>query len=105
MLVGEVGGIAEQQLDVAIAAENVDREVEASALSAFFRRAGFATELFATGSARKRYDRAKKTQPAILISLDVREGVRTHSLNLLNHGFERAAEAQQVFDSFGLLPK
>jgi histidyl-tRNA synthetase len=105
MLVADTGEVDEQRLEIAIAAENADRETEAAALSASFRRAGFATELFATGSARKRYDRAKRAQPAILISLDIREGVRTHSLNLLDSGFGQAARARELFDTFGLPAK
>ena len=65
-----------------------------------YRRAGFQAEQFITGSARKRYDRAKKIEPAILISLDLRDGVRSHSLNLLDQGYERVGDVTSAFDSF-----
>jgi len=100
-----VGGVGEGRLEIAIAAENPDREIEAAALTASYRRAGFAAEVFATGSARKRYDRARKALPAIVVSLDVREGVRTHSLNLLDPGYQRTADAQDLFERFGFQSK
>ncbi|GGC33560.1 histidine--tRNA ligase [Novosphingobium marinum] len=102
MLVNDAGIGVEQRLEIAIAAENPDREAEAGALATAMRRAGFATELFATGSPRKRYDKAKKAEPAVLISLDVREGVPTHSSSLLDENFGRADEAARVFDSYKL---
>jgi len=35
---------------------------------------GIRTELFASGSPRKRYDKARKAEPGVLISMDVRDG-------------------------------
>ena len=40
-----------------------------------FRADGFACELFASGSPRKRYDKAMKMNPSVVISFAVREGV------------------------------
>jgi histidyl-tRNA synthetase len=97
MLVGDRG---EAALEVAVVAENVSREVEASALVAGYRRAGFTAEAFVSGSPRKRYDRAKKQAPALLVSLDVRDGLHTHGLNLLDAEYRRADEAQALFDQF-----
>jgi len=97
MLLGDRG---EATLEVAVVAENVAREVEASALVAGYRRAGFTAEAFVTGSPRKRYDRAKKQAPALLMSLDVRDGLHTHGLNLLDADYRRADEAQALFDQF-----
>ncbi|MEZ5742224.1 MAG: histidine--tRNA ligase [Sphingomonadaceae bacterium] len=99
MLVGERSDGA---LEIAVAAENRERESEAAALVSAYRRAGFATELFATGSPRKRYDKARKAEPAVLISLDVRDGVPSHSSTLLAQDFARAAEAGRIFDSYNL---
>ncbi len=96
MLVGAKG---EGRLDVAIAAENDERVEEAVALANTFRQAGFVAELFVTGSPRKRYDKARKAEPAILVSFDVRDGTRTHGLTLLDHDFDRAGEAQSLFDN------
>ncbi len=96
MLVGERG---DDRLELAIAAEHDQRIPEAIVLATQFRRAGFKVEIFISGSARKRYDKARRAEPAVLISLDLREGVRAHGLNLLDQHFERAGEAQAIFDS------
>jgi len=71
MLVGEKN---DERLGIAVAAENRDREVDAAAAVAMFRRMGIRTELFASGSPRKRYDKARKAEPGVLISMDVRDG-------------------------------
>jgi histidyl-tRNA synthetase len=89
-----------ERLEIAVVAENPERELECAALTAMYRKAGFRTEQFVAGSPRKRYDRARKLEPAILISLDVREDVKSHSVNLLNGNYARAAEASAAFDAF-----
>ena len=70
MLVGEKG---EERIEIAVVAENPDREADAAAAVAMFRRMGIRTELFASGSPRKRYDKARKTEPGVLISMDLRD--------------------------------
>lgn len=92
-----VGAREEVQLDIAIAAENTDRETDAAALVADFRQAGFAAELFASGSPRKRYDKARKANPAILISLDVRDGTTANNFSALAADFDREADAAEIF--------
>jgi len=99
MLVGEK---AEAALDVVVVAENGAREVEALGLVSALRRAGATAELVATGSPRKRFDRAKKLNPSALISLDVRDGVAHHSLRLLDEAHSCGALLQAVFDKFML---
>lgn len=102
MLVGEV---TDAPLEIAIAAESRDREGDAAALASTFRRAGFATELFASGGPRKRYDKARKAAPALLISLDLRDGEKTFSSNLLNEGYARAVDAEAVLSNAGYSAK
>jgi histidyl-tRNA synthetase len=65
--------------DAVVVAENPARGAEAVAMVAQLRRAGVAAEVVATGSPKKRFDRARKIDPAILISLDVRDGTPSHS--------------------------
>ncbi|MCP5395484.1 MAG: histidine--tRNA ligase [Sphingomonadaceae bacterium] len=84
--------------EIAIAAENSAREHEAIELVTEFRRRGFSVELFATGSPRKRYDRAKKAQPSVLVSLDVRDDLKTNSFALQVDQYARFAEASSVWD-------
>lgn len=70
--------------DVAVVAENQQRESDAMMLGANLRRQGIATDLFATGSPRKRFDRARKTDPGVIISLDIRDEKPTGTLK--HHG-------------------
>jgi histidyl-tRNA synthetase len=93
MLVGDKG---EAGPDVAVVAENVDREVAALGLVAQLRRAGVSAELVATGSPRKRFDRAKKLAPAAIISLDVRDGANTRNFRVLEAGSAGAERAAAV---------
>jgi histidyl-tRNA synthetase len=93
-----VGAREESRLEVAIAAEHPTREKHAAAVVARFRKAGFAAELFATGSPRKRYDKARKAEPAVLISYDHRDGQDSRSITLLHNDFRRAAEANDLFE-------
>lgn len=96
MLVGDRG---EARPDVIVVAEHADREVEAMALIAAMRRAGVAADLVATGSPRKRFDRAKKMDPAALVSLDIRDAVSTQSFRPMpdRAGTERAGEVFAAF--------
>jgi histidyl-tRNA synthetase len=96
MLVGDAGGATAPHLEVAVAAENVAREAEASALVARFRRAGFSAEAYVTGSPRKRYERARKANPAVVISLDIRDGSETYSLGVLDPNYEKAEQVKKV---------
>jgi histidyl-tRNA synthetase len=97
MLVGDKG---EAGPDVAVVAENEAREIEALALVAALRRAGLAAELVATGSPRKRFDRAKKLNPAAIVSLDVRDGSHWKSFRATVDGSLIAAKAGEVYEAF-----
>ena len=92
-----VGAKDEAGPDVAVVAENAEREVEAMGLVAHLRRAGVSTELVATGSPRKRFDRAKKLAPAAIVSLDVRDGIGTRTFRVLDAGSAGAERAGAVF--------
>ncbi|RIV86746.1 histidine--tRNA ligase [Aurantiacibacter zhengii] len=76
MLVGER---TPDRLDVAIAVED-DALLPASArIAPILRRAGFTVEVIATGSTRKRYDKASKLDPMYLASLQIRDGTPGYS--------------------------
>ena len=66
---------AAERPEVVVVAEEAERDGNAAALTATLRRAGFAAELVATGSPRKRYDRALKMEPASTVSLRDGEAV------------------------------
>lgn len=79
MLVGEREAVGPEAV---VVAENAAREIDALAIVTQLRRAGVAAEIVATGSAKKRFDRARKMNPATLISLDLRDGSSSHSLKI-----------------------
>jgi histidyl-tRNA synthetase len=105
MLLAESGSFRTYVPDVAVVAENIDCELQASSLAAAFRRSGFWAELVATGSPRKRFDRARKLDPALIVSLDVRDGVQTRSIKLLDDRYNRSPDAHDVFESFFSSPR
>ena len=88
-----------ESVDVAVVAENPARETDAVGLTAALRAAGVAAELYSTGSPRKRYDRALKSSPGAIVSLDLRDGVATHGFRLLKPENADAVRAQAIFDS------
>jgi histidyl-tRNA synthetase len=82
--------------------ENDQRTSEAVALAAQLRRAGFAAELVASGSAKKRYSRAMALSPLTAISLDVRDGVRTQGLRVISADTDSAADIQAAYERISL---
>jgi histidyl-tRNA synthetase len=87
------------RIDVAVVAENAAREAEAFALATKLRAAHIAAEAFVTGSPRKRYDRALKTKPGAVVSLDVRDGVDSHNFRLLDAANPAAERAQGIIEA------
>lgn len=81
MLVMEIPA---NQVQIAVVSENDERTGEALALVAHLRRSGFVVEVVASGSAKKRYSRAMALNPVAAISLDVRDGVKTQGLRVVN---------------------
>lgn len=65
---------AVEKVQVAIVVEANGFEQASISLLAKVRRAGFSAELFASGSVKKRYDRALKSDPAMTISFQLHEG-------------------------------
>lgn len=73
-----VNAITEANPDVAIAVENNELIIGASSVARKLRAAGLSVEVVSSGSIRKRFDRAAKLNPRlVLISLDVRDGAVT----------------------------
>ena len=90
-----------EAVTVAVVAENASREADAIAMVVALRRAGISAELYATGSPRKRYDRALKSKPEAVISFDVRDGAPAEGCRLLQSESADAQRAQGVFDRRG----
>jgi histidyl-tRNA synthetase len=95
MLLGES---SIQGPDVVIVAESQVREAEALTMLTAMRRANIAAEIVASGSPKKRFDRGRKMDPGILISLDIRDGVATHSAKLFRETQMRD-QIDAIFDS------
>ncbi|WP_404336861.1 histidine--tRNA ligase [Sphingomonas sp. MMS12-HWE2-04] len=72
-----------ERVQVAVVAEDPAQELKAIAILSALRRDGISAELFASGSPKKRYDRALKLQPAATVSLGVRDGAAVTSLRTL----------------------
>ncbi|WP_416830277.1 MAG: histidine--tRNA ligase [Erythrobacter sp.] len=81
MLVGER---SDQTPVVMFVVENDQMLPVAQSLISGFRADGFACELMATGSPRKRYDKATKLGPAIIVSLNIVDGVEDVGMKALN---------------------
>ena len=94
-----VGDIHSNTIEIAVAAESPKMEIAAYALTADLRRAGIVTELFATGSPRKRFDRALKANPAVIFSLDIRDGNVTYSAKPIRPDYDVPDRVQAIFDS------
>jgi histidyl-tRNA synthetase len=68
---------------VALVVENDAIQAEGVKTAAALRRAGIAVEVVASGSPRKRYDRAVKLAPGAILSLDQTEGATTRRFKSL----------------------
>ena len=86
MLVGDMSAAGP---DVVIVSENDSRNNDATTMLARMRRAGVSAEAIVSGSARKRFDRGRKLDPAVLISLDHRDGVPSNSAKPLRETAQR----------------
>lgn len=64
-----------ERVQVAVVVERAGLEARGIELVATLRRAGVVAELFASGSPKKRYDKAVKSNPAEIVSIDVRDDV------------------------------
>ena len=65
---------AAERMQVAVVVEAAGSEAAAIGLLAGLRNAGISAELFASGSPRKRYDRAMKANPAMTVSFQQHDG-------------------------------
>ena len=97
MLVGERGEVSPE---VVVVAEHPEQEIPAIQLATMFRNSGICSEIIVTGSPRKRFDRARKLGSAVIVSLDVRDGVATRSFKLIEAGFAGADKISAVYELF-----
>jgi histidyl-tRNA synthetase len=87
-----VDHVSLDKFDAVIVVENDDRLADAIRLARKLRAAKFGTEIVATGSPRKRFDKAAKLSSHTLISLSVADG--TPSMRIRGEGSDIAARVE-----------
>ena len=87
-------------LEIAIVADHDSRVEEATKLVVKCRNAGFRSEQFVSGSPRKRYEKARKSEPAILVSFDMRDGQKTTKFAWFENGAARLEAAKAFLKEF-----
>nr|WP_231708451.1 histidine--tRNA ligase [Sphingomonas populi] len=81
-----------ETLDVAVVVEQDDAYASALALTAALRRAGHVTTLVASGSPRKRYDKALKLAPAEIVQLSLDAGATKVNARVIDGGASKIAD-------------
>jgi len=104
MLVGE-GEEMQPTAFVAIVAEHPSRESVATKTAFRLRQSGVPVELYVSGSARKRYDRAMKANPACIISLDFRDNVQSGGMRVLDAEKIDLPKIERVYNQIDLDPQ
>ena len=70
MLMGDAGQVVEDRIEVAVVVEDPALETEAVRLASHLRGSGIVAELIASGSPRKRFDKAVKLDPWVILSFN-----------------------------------
>jgi histidyl-tRNA synthetase len=97
-----IGAPQPERPQVAVVVENPDRESDALKILAGLRRSGLSAELFASGSPKKRYEKALKSDPAVAISFDIRDGMPGRFNRILRADEVDMKRVQLVLDSVEL---
>jgi histidyl-tRNA synthetase len=87
---------------IAIIVESQQMEADALRMLCALRHAGLSVEMFASGSPRKRYEKALKADPAMTISFDVRDGIPGRFNRLLRPDGVDLVCVQTVLDTVEL---
>ena len=88
-----------EKAQIAVVAESPQMEADGVRLLSALRRSGLSAELFASGSPRKRYDKALRSDPAMAISLDIRDGMPHRSSRLFRADAVDQARVLAVLDA------
>ncbi|MDF0490622.1 histidine--tRNA ligase [Sphingomonas sp. H39-1-10] len=83
---------AVEALDVAVVVEQDEAYAAALALTAALRRAGHVTTLVASGSPRKRHDKALKLAPAEIVQLSIDAGATKANARVIDGGESKIAD-------------
>ena len=97
-----IGAPRPEAPQIAVVVENPDRESDALKILAGLRRSGLSAELFASGSPKKRYEKALKSDPAVAISFDIRDGAPGRFNRILKADEVDMTRVQGVLDAVEL---
>jgi len=97
-----IGAPRPEAPQIAVVVENPDRESDALKILAGLRRSGLSAELFASGSPKKRYEKALKSDPAVAISFDIRDGAPGRFNRILKADEVDMTRLQGVLDAVEL---
>jgi histidyl-tRNA synthetase len=97
-----IGAPRPEAPQIAVVVENPDRESDALKILAELRRSGLSAELFASGSPKKRYEKALKSDPAVAISFDIRDGAPGRFNRILKADEVDMTRVQGVLDAVEL---
>ncbi len=89
-----VGDSEDEPVDAVLVVENDDRMDRALSMARKLREAGFATEIFASGSPRKRFDKAKKIASHALVTFPVTED--DAAMRVLGDGGQIATQVENL---------
>ena len=87
--------VSEDPLDVIIAVEDDAALEAATATQGGLRRSHFSTDMIATGSPKKRFDKATKVNARVILSLAMQDGKVRHGLRGEKAMVERIGEHLQ----------
>jgi histidyl-tRNA synthetase len=97
-----IGAPRPEPPQIAVVVENPDRESDALKILAGLRRSGLSAELFASGSPKKRYEKALRSDPAVAISFDIRDGTPGRFNRILKADEVDMTRVQVVLDAVEL---
>jgi len=97
-----IGAPQPEPPQIAVVVESPDRESDALKILAGLRRSGLSAELFASGSPKKRYEKALKSDPAVAISFDIRDGAPGRFNRILKADEVDMTRVQGVLDAVEL---
>lgn len=98
MLVADAGQVKEPQLDVIMAVEDDAALRDATRAITALRHAGISADMIASGSPRKRYDKAAKVNAGVLVSVVVRDGKTQHNVRSADTT-ELSIKVKDILDS------
>ena len=102
MLVADAGAVVEDRIEVAVVVEDPALENDAVKLTSHLRSSGISVELLATGSVRKRFDKAVKLDAWVTLSYDI-TGLEEDGTPVPSCRVRRVAETNELTNRIAAL--